>query len=364
VVRGGGTKLGAAVRPARCDLVLETTRLTGVIDHRQADFVATIAAGTSVAAADSVLGRHGQWIGVDPPFRDKATIGGVFATNDGGPRRVRSGAPRDRVLAVRFARADGKLIRAGAPVIKNVAGYDLPRLLTGTAGIFGVLVEVSVRVSPVPPASLTLAVSLGHDGMLPDLLGRLTRTSLEPSSLELTYPPPGLLVRFETVPEACRFQAERVAELAHQCGASVELLTPQTEERVWAEHIQRPWQGSTTVAAAAAPPTELARLLPWLASSDVPSGVRVGATGPLAWGELLLAIDGEPEAVAATVRGIRGRLEPAGGSLVLRRIPTALDGIVDPWGDRLYADRVLRALKAQLDPSGILNPGLLAGSTP
>ena len=135
VVRGGGTKLGHRFTPARCDVLLDTRRLEGVIDHRQTEFVATIAAGTPLAVADRELGRLGQWIGLDPPFRDRATVGGVFAANDGGPHRLRLGAPRDRVLALRFVRADGQVIRAGAPVLKNVAGYDLARLMTGTAGI-------------------------------------------------------------------------------------------------------------------------------------------------------------------------------------------------------------------------------------
>ncbi len=134
LVRGSGTKLGWGAAPRQIDILISTARLNAVVAHRHGDLTATIQAGARLGDVNRALAQHRQWIPLDPPSADSATIGGIVATNDSGPRRHRYGAPRDLIIGVEFARADGRLAKGGGIVVKNVAGYDLPRLLTGSFG--------------------------------------------------------------------------------------------------------------------------------------------------------------------------------------------------------------------------------------
>ena len=134
--------------------------MNAVVAHRHGDLTATIQAGATLATSIATLAQHRQWIPLDPPWADRATIGGLVATNDSGPRRHRYGAPRDLIIGVEFARADGRLAKGGGIVVKNVAGYDLPRLLTGSFGSLGVIVTATFKLYPLTAASRTLVVEL------------------------------------------------------------------------------------------------------------------------------------------------------------------------------------------------------------
>ena len=158
IVRGSGTKLGWGPAPRQIDILMSTVRLNAVVAHRHGDLTATIQAGAKLGDVNRALAQHRQWIPLDPPSADRATIGGLVATNDSGPRRHRYGAPRDLIIGVEFARADGRLAKGGGIVVKNVAGYDLPRLLTGSFGSLGVIVTATFKLYPLTAASRTLIV--------------------------------------------------------------------------------------------------------------------------------------------------------------------------------------------------------------
>jgi len=152
---GGGTKMAFGGLPEHVDLVLGLSRLSGAVDHEPGDMTASFRAGTLLKEAQAVLGRHGQFIALDPPDADRATLGGILATNSSGPRRLRYGASRDLVIAIRVVHADGKVTKAGAKVVKNVTGYDLGKLYIGSLGTLGIIVEASFRLYPVPPVEKT-----------------------------------------------------------------------------------------------------------------------------------------------------------------------------------------------------------------
>src|SRR5207342_3086849 len=145
---------------------------------------------------------HRQWIPLDPPSADRATIGGVVATNDSGPRRHRYGSPRDLIIGVEFARADGRLAKGGGIVVKNVAGYDLPRLMTGSFGSLAVIVSATFKLYPLTSASATVVVDLTSAPDLSPLVGRVLASHLTPTALELQTSPPRLLMRFESIAES------------------------------------------------------------------------------------------------------------------------------------------------------------------
>ena len=158
-IKGSGTKSYVGdVGPA--DIEISTSRLAGVIDHVPADLTVTVGGGTRVADVMAALARAGQFLPLDPPHADEATIGGVIAANSNGFWRSRYGAVRDLLIGTRIALGDGSIAKAGGRVVKNVAGYDLDKLLVGSFGTLGVIVEATLKVPPVPPASDGLAARL------------------------------------------------------------------------------------------------------------------------------------------------------------------------------------------------------------
>ncbi|WP_117215371.1 FAD-binding oxidoreductase [Allorhizocola rhizosphaerae] len=147
VVRGAGTKQSWGRPPRRCDLVLDTTGLTGVVEHAAGDLIAVVRAGTPLAELQSTLGFAGQQLALDSPFPN-ATVGGTVAVNTSGPRRMTYGTVRDLIIGVTIVRPDGVIARAGGKVVKNVAGYDLAKLMTGSHGTLGLIAECAFRLHP------------------------------------------------------------------------------------------------------------------------------------------------------------------------------------------------------------------------
>ena len=156
LIRGAGTKLDWGRPAAAPDVVLDMRPLSRVIAHAHGDLTATIEAGAPLADVNAALRAHGQWLPLDPAFADRATIGGLLATNDSGPLRHRHGTPRDLVIGVTIATTDGVLAKAGGQVVKNVAGYDLSKLMTGSVGSLAAIVSATFKLAPVPAASRTL----------------------------------------------------------------------------------------------------------------------------------------------------------------------------------------------------------------
>ncbi len=150
VPRGGGTKLGWGNPPQGADLVLSTARLDQVLEHAWADMTATVEAGSTVGRFQQTLGEHRQRLALDPLWPERATIGGILATNDSGSFRVRFGALRDLIIGITLALPDGTLAKSGGKVVKNVAGYDLPKLATGSLGTLGVITQAIFRLYPLP----------------------------------------------------------------------------------------------------------------------------------------------------------------------------------------------------------------------
>src|SRR5258707_507031 len=150
IPRGGGTKLGWGNPPARADLILSTARLNEIIEHAWADLTVTVEAGCTIQRLQETLAEHGQRLALDPLWPERATIGGVLSANDSGALRLRFGALRDLIIGVTIALPDGTLASSGGKVVKNVAGYDLPKLVTGALGTLGVIVRAVFRLLPLP----------------------------------------------------------------------------------------------------------------------------------------------------------------------------------------------------------------------
>src|SRR5438445_4389323 len=162
IPRGGGTKLGWGNSPERADLVLSTARLNEIIEHAWADLTVTVEAGCTIQRLQETLAQHGQRLALDPLWPEKATIGGVLSANDSGALRLRFGALRDLIIGATIALADGTLASSGGKVVKNVAGYDLQKLVTGALGTLGVITRAVFRLHPLPRSTRAFSISTAN----------------------------------------------------------------------------------------------------------------------------------------------------------------------------------------------------------
>src|SRR5213076_253612 len=187
-IRGAGTKSDWGRDGARADAILDMRSLNRVLAHEAGDMTATLEAGAALADVNRALAEHRQWLPLDPPFAERATIGGVLATNDSGPLRHRYGTPRDLVIGIQLATTDGVLSKAGGQVVKNVAGYDLSKLLAGSFGSLAAIVSATFKLSPLPEASRTLVAAARDAEELGHFVGAVMASQLEPIAFEIHVP--------------------------------------------------------------------------------------------------------------------------------------------------------------------------------
>ena len=355
VIRGGGTKLGLGPPIAAAEVILSTARLNAVLAHRHGDLTATVQAGASLADVNRELGRHGQFIPLDPPFGDRATIGGIVATNDSGPRRHRYGAPRDLVIGITVARTDGRLARSGGIVVKNVAGYDLGRLMTGSHGALALTLDTTFKLVPVAQTSRTVVITPGSLPVLSSVLADIGASQTTPSAVELEMPPGRLLVRFETSERAVDEQASTLAALAARHGAQWELVQGAGERDIWTAHAARPWNGPGAVVRIGLLPAELVPFVAWL--RDAAGRTPWELVGRASLGALLLRIEGTDAAQAQIVAQVRARFKAGAGVASVLRAGPELKARVGAWAPVGDALAVMQAIKRRFDPAGILNRG-------
>ena len=206
VVRGAATKLDWGSPPERLDLVLDTRRLTGVVEHAAGDLIVVVRAGTPLADLSTKLAAAGQQLALDAPLPG-ATVGGTVAVNTSGPRRMAYGTVRDLLIGVTIVRPDGVLARAGGKVVKNVAGYDLGKLVAGSYGTLGLITECAFRLHPVPEAGAVLRRPVDGPAGLRTLVSTVLGAQVVPAALELDAPAGGgleLAMLLTGVPEGVR----------------------------------------------------------------------------------------------------------------------------------------------------------------
>ena len=180
IARGNGTKLATGNAPRRYDVALSLRELRAVVHFEPADLTITVQAGMTFGEFQDLAARHGLWLPLDPRGGREATMGGIVAANAAGPLRQGYGGPRDMVLGLKIATTQGTVVKTGGRVVKNVAGYDLGKLITGSFGTLGVIVETSLKLFPKPPERATFAMRAGTLGMARDLRRRILHSPLDP----------------------------------------------------------------------------------------------------------------------------------------------------------------------------------------
>ena len=378
--RGSGSALALGWPPARLDVVLDLAGLNGVLEYNADDLTVMVQAGLTAGELNGrVLGPRRQWLPVDPPGWSARTLGGMVATGASGPLRTRYGTLRDLLLGVRFVQADGVVTWGGARVVKSVTGYDVPKLMVGSLGTLGVLVEFALRLHPRPDVERTWLVAFPALEALGAAVAEVLDSSLQPARLEfldtpalqalgLDRGPLGLAVSFGSVEDAVREQGARLAELAGRfAGRLAGRLGGQVSPL--GEGFWETWDGALepgkggVVLQVASLPSRLADTVRAIAGSAEGAGAGTVVTGNAALGvfRVLVTEAGVP-ATAAMIEHLRCRLLEAGGHVVVQRGPRALREQVDPWGPLdPGALALMREVKTTFDPTGVLNCGRFVG---
>jgi glycolate dehydrogenase FAD-binding subunit len=354
VIRGGGTKMGWGRTPVSVDLVLSTKRLNAVVAHDYADLTATVQAGARLDEVNRILARHGQWLPIESAF-EASTIGGAIATNDSGPRRHRYGTPRDLLIGIRLALTDGRVIKAGGNVVKNVAGYDVGRLMSGSHGSLAAIVSATFKLLPIPAASRTLVASFDRADALVAAVSAVTGSQLEPAAVDIRIRSGHreILLKFESTPGALDTYVERARALMKPVASQV--VASQSELDLWSEHTQAPWNSPGLVVKFAWPPASLAEVLAFQESLH-DSVADIELVGRAALGSGLLRVDADTLMQRNIVDRIRSRNDVFRHVVVLRA-EASLKQQLDVWGPLGDAGLLGASVKHALDPQGILNAG-------
>lgn len=352
VLRGGGTKLGWGRPPAAVDLVVSTARLNTFFVHRHGDMTATAHAGLTLDHVNRELARHGQWLPIDSAF-DAATIGGIIATNDSGPVRHRYGTPRDLLIGVTLALADGRLVKAGGHVVKNVAGYDLGKLASGSFGTLGAIVDATFKLLPIPQASATIEASYDDGEVLARDVMQVSSCQLEPMAFDVWFDGGQYHLRllFASSPAAVSAQVESAQRMLSR---SSSVHTGDREFELWRDQVRSPWAGTGAVIRFGWLPAKLAEVTTLIREVQQIGG-NVVMAGRVGIGAGIMRVDGDTRSQAAAIERLRSSVW-VGNVAVLRASPE-LKRIIDVWGPAGSAADAVRAIKRMFDPAGILNAG-------
>ncbi|MBW4518223.1 MAG: FAD-binding oxidoreductase [Scytolyngbya sp. HA4215-MV1] len=361
---GAGSKLGWGGQVAGVDLLISTARLNRVIEHAIGDLTVTVEAGTRLADLQAVLAKAGQFLAIDPTYPAQATIGGIVATADAGSWRQRYGGVRDMLLGVSFVRSDGQLVKAGGRVVKNVAGYDLMKLFTGSYGTLGILTQLTLRVYPLPEASQTVMLT-GDATAIAQASQTLLNSALTPTAHDLlssqvvdrweTGKGMGLVLQFQGILPSVQEQVDRVLGLAQQLGLRQTLVKEVEESALWqrlTELMQLAPFSEVITCKIGVQATGAVRSLSELEKiCDRPIRGRVHVGSGV--GQLALL---QPECSPEMLSQMRHLCQEEGGFLSVLQAPVALKQKIDVWGYRGNALDLMKTLKHQFDPLHLLSP--------
>ena len=381
IPRGSGTKLALGNVPSDYRVCVSTIRLDKVLEYTPADMTVSVQAGIRLAELQKTLAEENQFLPLDPPNGETATIGGILASNSSGPLRAAYGSARDLLIGIRVAHPDGLVTKAGGKVVKNVTGYDLNKLYTGSLGTLGVIVEANFKLQPLPAVQKSVLAALPAKAAS-KAVDALVDSVLMPSSVELfdsqafsrvsangtASGERGLLVRFGGNAKAVDRQIQDTKSICSEA-AGLEVLTGEEQELIWknAREMQ------VAAAAAGAAICKISVL-----SSEVPGvfdEVRAVAEpaglNAMVWGRALNGIchaaiyeaDTSPAAVRSAIELLRGRLGGGSSSVVVESCPPAVKDGLDVWGGTVdpVALEIMKSIKEKFDPHKTLNPGRFVG---
>ena len=341
---GGGTKQGWGY-PVAPAVAVEMHRMHAVREHTWQDMTCTVEAGCPWASLEETLAQHGQCVALDPLWPERATVGGIVATNDSGALRLRYGGLRDLVIGMTIVLADGTIARTGGKVVKNVAGYDLHKLMIGVFGTLGVVTSVNFRLHSIPQCRQSFTFASAEAEPLRKLMMTVLHAQLSTEAMQLRGGAGGfaLDVRLASLAEVLLMQTTAVEAMA-QCEG---LLAEKTGDEIWSARSQM-FLGDL-VCKATMLPSEIVRF------AERVRGLG-GESVTQATGIMTARFSG---GAVAKIAGLRHELEGAGGSLMV--VKQELGMQLDCWGSLPDSVPLMRQIKGRFDPEGILNRGRFLG---
>jgi glycolate oxidase FAD binding subunit len=350
--RGGGSKMSWGNRPASADSVLSTRKMDRIIEHAWEDMTVVVQAGCTLATVQSTLAQHGQHLALDVLWPEHATVGGVIATNDSGAFRIRYGGMRDLIIGATIVLADGTVAKSGGKVVKNVAGYDLQKLMTGALGTLGVITEAIFRLHPLSKEQRSLTFHTPDVPSANDLLLRVHDSQqLVPTGMQLRTDASGkceLDVRFEGIVPGVEAQIKALTVMT-------DIPHVIADGQVWTAR-ERLWSGEPAVIAKiSVVPTHIAEICAAVTKAQHENGWSVVAQSV---GLITARLDG---ASLEQMISLRRAVEGLGGSLVVLECPVEWKGKFDVWGSSGDTLPLMLRVKQQLDPAGTLNRGRFIG---
>jgi glycolate oxidase FAD binding subunit len=373
---GAGTWLEMGNNPVRAHLAVSTSRLNRVVEYEPADLTATLEAGVTLAEFNRAAAEHRQFIPLDPFGDERATIGAIVSTASSGPLRAACGTPRDWVIGMRVVHPDGRVTKAGGKVVKNVAGYDLCKLYTGSFGTLGIVGEISFKLRALPPGDRTLVFHGNGAAPLAELAARLWASDVEPTAMELLSAEVdgshvevadsggghyALALRFIGEEETVSWQVAEALRLG--AGFAHTPLSPSAAADFWQAYreseVLPQWD---LILRLSVLPADLGVMMNELASV-FPESPRLMLRAHAASGVIRIHAEMEalewfkPRQRPKRVAELRQKAQARGGQMVMLRAPDELKSHLDVWGEVGETASLMRALKEKFDPQSLLNPG-------
>jgi glycolate oxidase FAD binding subunit len=363
---GAGTKQDLGRPLERVDLVLSLEKLNRVVDYVPADMTITVEAGMRFSELQALTARHGQTVSLDPPRAAGATIGGIVATAASGPRRMAYGGVRDFLLGARVALPDGRVIKAGGKVVKNVAGYDMPKLFAGSLGTLGVITEVSLKLRPLPADSRTLLFGFAELGPAMAAAEAILNSELLPAAMAVLTPevarrlgapgPVSLAIALEETAENNVYQTERIAQML---ATDTVALVRDAESEFW-DRLRNYGDrfGADFRIKVNTVVSDLGQQLEDCLRS--PGPVKFEAVAYVPSGTAMLYGFRNGCKAGAVAEAVQARMA-AGGSAVLESAPVALRRQVDVWGPARPEWEIVERIRETFDAGRTLNRGRFVG---
>ncbi|MYL31143.1 FAD-binding protein [Halobacillus halophilus] len=371
-VESGGTKRGYGGVKEGYDWTLSLKKYRGIVEHNAGDMTITVKPGTTIAELQRFLQEYGQQVSLDPHWPEQATIGGVISANESGPKRLAYGSARDLVIGLRVVYPDGRIIRTGGKVVKNVAGYDMNKLFIGAMGTLGVISEITMKLRPAPKYESLVLVSFpdGEEEKLRKLAVDIQDAMIEPVTLEMVTPKLSekltgtractLLVGFEDVERSVKEQEGWMTHHKPE-NAVLEILHEEEAGKFWERfavtvpnaHAEE--KDLCAVVKAGTKNMDVFTMMTTACDLGTSHLVDIEGHGGLGHGVSECVLRGQEDNVTAVIKGLRAEAEQKGGYAVIKHLPYHVREKMDVWGRKPGHFSLMEGIKKAVDPHGVCN---------
>ncbi|WP_281657874.1 FAD-binding oxidoreductase [Halobacillus sp. Cin3] len=371
-IESGGTKRGYGGARGEYDCTLSLKKYKGIVEHNAGDMTITVKPGTTIAELQRFLQEYGQQVSLDPHWPEQATIGGVISANESGPKRLAYGSARDLVIGLRIVYPDGRIIRTGGKVVKNVAGYDMNKLFIGAMGTLGVISEITMKLRPAPKYESLALVSVpeGEEEKLRLLAVEIQDAMIEPVTLEILNPALAekltgtraftLLIGFEDVERSVKEQEGWMIHHKPE-NAVLEILHEEEARKFWERfgvtvpNAHTKEKDLCAVLKAGTKNMDVFTMMTTALDLGISHLVDIEAHGGLGHGISEYVVRGQQDNVIAVIEGLRAAAEQKGGYIVIKQLPFHLRKKVDVWGRNPGHFSLMEGIKKAVDPYGVCN---------